>query len=112
MDNKKKNKRDKKTGQTFLKENKTFKVNPELESFLENVLIKARIDFVKNGDGTISTPISGELFHKFVIRARCEKLDYEREGLVITAPHVHVSELNNPHVMQNIPGNYIVIGEK
>lgn len=103
----------KKQNKTFLSENRTFNVSSDLESFLENVLRKARIEFVNNGNGTISAPISGELFHKFVIRARCEKLDFEKDGIVITTPHIHVSELNNPHVMNQLPTvSYKVVGEK
>ena len=109
MDNRKKRKK----GHTFLKENRTFKVSPDLKTYLENVLKRANIKFKNNGDGTISAPISGELFHKFVIRARCEKTDFEKEGFAVTVPHIHVSELDNPHVMRQFAGySYKVVGEK
>lgn len=92
---------------------KTFKVSPDLLEHLENVLKRAHIQYIINNDGTVSAPISGSLFHKFVIRARCEKLDYEKEGIIVTNPHVHVSELKNPHIMNNINSNgYIVVGTK
>lgn len=98
-----------------MKEAKKFKVNPDLLDFLEIVLTRSNIQYEVNPDNTVSVAVSGSLFHKFIIRARCEKLDYEKEGTYVTRPHVHVSELTNSYVMNNlsVKGNLIqVIGSK
>lgn len=92
---------------------KKFNVNPDLLFYLENVLKRADVEYKVNDDSTVSARVSGELFHKFIIRARCEKRDYEEEGDVVTVAHVHVSELRNPHVMKRIDNSaYIIVGRK
>lgn len=93
---------------------KVFKVASDLNSFVENILTRRGIPFnTETEAGTISVPVSGEYFHKVIIRARCEKADFEKWGLIVDIPRIHISEINDPLVLDEIGTNcYQVVEAK
>lgn len=78
---------------------KKFKVASDLLQFVTVILNRRGIPFAVTDDGCIETDLSGHQFHKVVVRARCEKTDYEQSGNLITIPRIHVSELYNKTVL-------------
>ena len=41
-------------------------------------------------------------FHKVIIRARCEKTDFEKSGLIVEIPRIHESEFHNRTVLNKL----------
>ena len=94
-----------------------FKIRQELEKYITYILQRRGIDYkvcTINGSLMIETNLSGEAFHKVVIRAMCEKQDFERNPSgIVEVPMVHCSELNNKQVMDWVDGRpHIVIVER
>lgn len=54
---------------------RTFKYNPELKSYIENILIRRCIQYQFMQDNIISVNLSGTQFHKVIVRARMEFLE-------------------------------------
>lgn len=54
-----------------------FNISTELKPYLEDVLIRNDIFFIYRGPNKIRVEASGTQFHKMVIRAKCEKLNYD-----------------------------------
>ena len=54
-----------------------FNISTELKPYLEDVLIRNDIFFIYRGPNKIRVEASGAQFHKMVIRAKCEKLNYD-----------------------------------
>lgn len=87
---------------------KRFKIRADLKYFIENVLRRRGINYeiITSGNTLmLEAELSGEYFHKVVIRAMCEKKDFERnpDGIV-EVPMVHYSEVNNKEVMDWVDG--------
>ena len=81
---------------------RTFKVASDLKSFVENILKRRGIEFTTNSETEISAAISGQYFHRVIIRARCEKDDYEQWGLIVETPRIHISERDNRTVLNEL----------
>lgn len=54
-----------------------FSISEELKPYLENILDRNDVNYFYRGPNKINVPLSGTQFHKFVIRAKCEKLNDE-----------------------------------
>lgn len=79
---------------------KTFRVNPELVTYVEAILKRRNILYQFNDDKTeISLHVPGSYFHKVVLRARCEELDNRKPTGI---RRVHKDELEDSEVMKEI----------
>ena len=93
---------------------RTFKVASDLKPFVENILQRRGIEF-STTENFISAAISGEYFHKVVIRARCEKDDNDQWGLIVDTPRIHFSERESKTVLKELGETNIcfkIVGEK
>lgn len=86
----------------------TFKVSKTLRSSVENVFTRRGILYNLTGEGdnlNIQTDVSGEKFHKMVLRAKMEKLQKE-EGSSI--PYIAECEQGDFIVMNEVGPAYII----
>lgn len=92
---------------------RVFRISQELRPYIRLALARQKVPshiFTKDGKNYIRIRMSGEKFHKVVLRARCEKLTHDT-GLL----HVTEEESDNPLFMETVlPGGgcFIVIGKK
>lgn len=84
---------------------KTFKVSKTLESYVINILKRRAINYVLNDNGTIDAEISGQKFHKIIVRAKMEKMTDEKKAPI---PFIATTEVNDFLVMQEIGDIFIV----
>ena len=85
-----------------------FKVSSTLLPFVENVLRRraVRYELEESGDTKyILLPLSGEKFHKVVLRALMEKMQQE-EGSDI--PYVAEKEMNDFQVLSEVGDAFIL----
>ena len=82
-------------------EKKTFRVASDLQSYVENILLRRNIKF-DSAEGSITAAISGNYFHKVIIRARCEKADEMEQGLIVNVPRLHESEREDRLVLREL----------
>lgn len=82
--------------------NKPYKVSESLYEYVINVLNRRGIDYEiteKDNQKYCVSNLSGEQFHKIVLRAKMEKMTDEKESSI---PFVASSELKNPVVMEEV----------
>ncbi len=87
---------------------RSYKVSPTLKEALANVLTRRGIyyEFTESDEQIYcETPISGQLFHKCVIRAKMEKLQEEKNSLI---PYVASVEVDDPLVMREVGSAFFV----
>lgn len=84
---------------------KNFKVSLTLRSSVENVLKRRAIPY-KILENKVFVDLSGEQFHKIVIRAKMEKLQEEKGSLI---PILHRSEVEDMTVLEEVGNAYIVL---
>ena len=60
-----------------MKKDRLFKVSKELRPYLEKVLERDNVNYCYRKD-KIKVPLSSNNFHKKILRAKCEKLNYEK----------------------------------
>lgn len=86
-----------------------FKVNPTLLPFIKNILERRKIQYSLNEDNTkITLSMSGEKYHKLVIRALCEKTDYAYRDKNVS-PIMHPVELEDEQVHAEIGDHCVII---
>lgn len=91
-----------------MNELRKFKVSSTLKDCVENVLKRWGIKYeIVNEDNSLfcKTSISGELFHKVVVRAKMEKETLECHSAI---PFVTKEETEDMTVMQEIGNAYII----
>ena len=85
--------------------NNSFRVSDTLCDYVENVLRRRAIPY-EIKDGRCETNLSGEKFHKVVLRAKMEKMTDEKES---TYPFVAEKELFDETVLSEVGDDYITI---
>lgn len=75
-----------------------FKLNKDLQPYIEDLLIRAKITYVIRPNGTILCDSSGKQFHRIVTRARCLKRNSE-EGLPPDTTY-YIDKIENKEVLQ------------
>lgn len=80
---------------------KKFKVASDLQPYVENVLLRRNIKF-DSTEGSITAAVSGNYFHKVIVRARCEKDDEMEQGLIVDVPRLHESERGDRLVLREL----------
>lgn len=92
-----------------------YRISKELRNYIFLVLKRQKIPYTTERDDTgqqfVRVPLSGERFHKVVLRARCEKLTKEKGILHLTA-----EEAEDPLFIQSMlpeqGGAFVTIGKK
>lgn len=80
---------------------RTFKVASDLKPYVENILLRRGVEF-DSAEASIIAAISGNYFHKVIIRARCEKDDEMEQGLIVDVPRLHESEREDRLVLREL----------
>lgn len=89
-----------------------FRVSKELRNYILLVLARQKVPYKierKDGNTFVKVPLSGERFHKVVLRARCEKLTKEK-GIL----HLTKEESQNQSFVQSVlpnGGSFVTIGK-
>ena len=81
-----------------------FKVSATLKSNIERILHRRMVPY-SIGDGYCNVELSGEKFHKVVLRAKMERMQEEAGS---TVPFIAEIEKQDPVVMQEVGTAYIV----
>lgn len=84
---------------------RTFKVSEMLKDYINNVLKRRGYDYSYNDDGTINVEMSGQNFHKVVVRAKMEKLTDEKNSSI---PYVATTERDSSLVISEIGDTFII----
>lgn len=84
-----------------------FNVSSTLKSSVENVLKRRCIQFSYTEEGKIAIDMSGESFHKVVLRAKMEKRQ-EEEGSPV--PYIAECEMNDPVVEEETGTARVIVG--
>lgn len=82
-----------------------FRVSDTLRDYVENVLRRRAIPY-RIEDGKCETDISGEKFHKVVLRAKMEKETDERGS---NFPLIAEKELFDETVLSEVGDDYITV---
>jgi len=84
-------------------EYREFRISKELRPYISVVLMKQSLPFKfkkKDDQYYISVPLSGEKFHKVVLKARAEKLTHDTGTLYLTN-----EDADNPILVESLfPG--------
>lgn len=89
---------------------KPYKVSESLYEYVTNILKRRGIKYTiteNNNQKYCESNLSGEQFHKIVLRAKMEKLTDEKKSSI---PFVATVELNNPVVMDEV-GEQVLIAD-
>lgn len=79
-----------------------FKVSPELKEYILKILDRRKIPYFFRGENRLGLDISGNAFHKIVLRAKCEKrnfdenLDFTKTYFVKKIEHFDELKVENP----------------
>ncbi|MCI5602124.1 MAG: hypothetical protein SOV90_10010 [Lachnospiraceae bacterium] len=84
---------------------RTFKVSETLKDYINNVLKRRGYDYSYNDDGTINVEMSGQNFHKVVVRAKMEKLTDEKNSSI---SYVATTERDSSLVISEIGDTFII----
>lgn len=84
---------------------RTFKVSEMLKDYINNVLKRRGYDYSYNDDGTINVEMSGQNFHKVVVRAKMEKLTDEKNSSI---SYVATTERDSSLVISEIGDTFII----
>lgn len=84
---------------------RTFKVSETLKDYINNVLKRRGYDYSYNDDGTINVEMSGQNFHKVVVRAKMEKLTDEKKSSI---PYIATTERDSSLVISEIGDTFII----
>lgn len=85
-----------------------YRASTTLLPYLENVLtrkaISYHVEYIEEKP-LICTEISGVKFHKFVVRAKMEKMQDEDKSPV---PYITKQEANDPDVLKDVGTAYVI----
>ena len=81
-----------------------FKVSKSLKNSIANVLSRRAIEY-QFCDGMCHIDISGEKFHKIVVRAKMEKMQEEDHSPV---PYLAKSEVYDQQVLSEVGSVYVI----
>lgn len=96
-----------------MKGKRRFKISKELKPYIRLALARQRTPFCikKEGDNLyVEVPLSGERFHKIVLRARCEKLTKETGTVHLTREEADDALLRETLLPGG--GTFVIIGKE
>lgn len=82
-----------------------FKVSVTLSPIIEKILHRRMIPYTIE-NGICMTSLSGERFHKIVLRAKMEKMQIENCSII---PYIAECELNDKTVLQEVGSVYCIL---